>query len=191
MSMSVKKSLGVPYSDIPCRANEIWNHDNQFLQYYGCSNYIYGSCGFDCVYKFSVQPCSCDLSKGNNECSMLQYIDCILPKLNEYYAHNHSSKCECFPMCTETFYDYQMSALKYANRSTLLIHQVGNMTVKDLRKNISLFIYFDSIEYEAMEQVPSKTLGKLIADTGGQMGLFLGASIMTIFEILELLYLIL
>ena len=56
---------------------------------------------------------------------------------------------------------------------------------------ISLYVYFQSMDYRTIEQVPAKTGSEIIADIGGQLGLFVGASLITVFEILECSILIL
>ena len=64
-----------------------------------------------------------------------------------------------------------------------------NVTQKSfdyLSKNmISLYVFYQSMGYDTIEQVPAKTGSEIIAEIGGQMGLFLGASLITVFEILQ------
>ena len=55
-----------------------------------------------------------------------------------------------------------------------------------MKKNVILMsIYMKSLNVQVTEQQPSYDMYDIISDLGGQMGLFLGASIITWSEILE------
>ena len=61
-----------------------------------------------------------------------------------------------------------------------------------LSKNmISLLVYFQNMEYSVVEEVPATTRNEIIAQIGGQMGLFVGASLITVIEILKCVILVL
>eukprot|EP00057_Strongylocentrotus_purpuratus_P015885 XP_011670359.1 PREDICTED: amiloride-sensitive sodium channel subunit beta-like [Strongylocentrotus purpuratus] len=54
------------------------------------------------------------------------------------------------------------------------------------RSNMAkLEIYFDEFNYEYIRQDPAYTIPDLLSDMGGQLGLWLGLSVITIFEIFE------
>lgn len=58
-----------------------------------------------------------------------------------------------------------------------------------IRENfLVLDIFFEALNYEAIEQKKAYDLAGLLGDIGGQMGLFIGASILTILEILDYIY---
>ena len=48
---------------------------------------------------------------------------------------------------------------------------------------VSLQVYFETLQYTVIEQLPAMTLVGLLSNIGGQLGLFLGASLITICEI--------
>ncbi|EDL03132.1 amiloride-sensitive cation channel 3, isoform CRA_c [Mus musculus] len=50
-----------------------------------------------------------------------------------------------------------------------------------------LDIFFEALNYEAVEQKAAYEVSELLGDIGGQMGLFIGASLLTILEILDYL----
>ena len=189
----VMKTLNKPYSDLPCQTT-VTENENRFLQLSGYPLYSYGSCRFDCLYQHSVQPCNCEFFLGNRTCSLLQYVNCSYSKIMDFYKQYNSSSCACLKLCEEVQYDYQLSVLTYSTPSTSWSWDLQNWTYDSaeyLRENvISLHLYFDQLEYEIMEQIPAKSGGEIIADIGGQMGLFLGASLMTLCEIIEFLCLI-
>ncbi|KAG9340601.1 hypothetical protein JZ751_021156 [Albula glossodonta] len=51
-----------------------------------------------------------------------------------------------------------------------------------------LDIFFEALNYETIEQKKAYDLAGLLGDIGGQMGLFIGASILTILELFDYLY---
>ena len=63
-----------------------------------------------------------------------------------------------------------------------------NSTPFNLRKNlVYLDIFYDELSITQFIQVPSMTWSALLADLGGQMGLFLGMSAITAAEVIEYL----
>lgn len=60
-------------------------------------------------------------------------------------------------------------------------------TYQDLKMACtSFFIYFDPIAVTEISQSPSITLGDLISNIGGNLGLFIGLSLLSFFELFEL-----
>ncbi|KTF86701.1 hypothetical protein cypCar_00017635 [Cyprinus carpio] len=51
-----------------------------------------------------------------------------------------------------------------------------------------LDIFFEALNYETIEQKKAYDVAGLLGDIGGQMGLFIGASVLTILEILDYVY---
>ncbi|KAJ8260395.1 hypothetical protein GJAV_G00181600, partial [Gymnothorax javanicus] len=51
-----------------------------------------------------------------------------------------------------------------------------------------LDIFFEALNYETIEQKKAYEIAGLLGDIGGQMGLFIGASILTILELFDYLY---
>eukprot|EP00058_Branchiostoma_floridae_P006648 XP_002592136.1 hypothetical protein BRAFLDRAFT_85007 [Branchiostoma floridae] len=50
-----------------------------------------------------------------------------------------------------------------------------------------LNVYYESLNYELIQQMPAIETEGLLGDLGGQMGLFLGASFLSLVEIFEYL----
>ena len=58
----------------------------------------------------------------------------------------------------------------------------------DLRKNlVYLDVFYDELSVTKYTQVPAMTWSELLADLGGQMGLFLGMSAITAAEVVDYL----
>ncbi|XP_069815844.1 acid-sensing ion channel 2-like [Dendropsophus ebraccatus] len=58
----------------------------------------------------------------------------------------------------------------------------------DHQNILVLDIFFEALNYETIEQKKAYEVAGLLGDIGGQMGLFIGASILTILEIIDYLY---
>ena len=53
---------------------------------------------------------------------------------------------------------------------------------------LSLNVYYDSLVYTQIDEVPSTTMGEVLSQIGGQWGLFLGISILSFLETFEMIY---
>ncbi|XP_059163592.1 amiloride-sensitive sodium channel subunit gamma-2-like [Physella acuta] len=52
---------------------------------------------------------------------------------------------------------------------------------------IKLLIYYDDLNYETISEVPDYELFQLLSDVGGTIGLWIGLSLLSLFEVLQLL----
>lgn len=118
---------------------------------------------------------------------------------------NESLKCtkdECPPPCDQIFYETLISTAYWPADSIidLLLKKVGNMTLPDtisnssdelklfIRKNfLRLEIYYGTLESEELDIVPLYDWSKAMSEIGGQLGLWLGFSVLTGLELVELL----
>ena len=53
---------------------------------------------------------------------------------------------------------------------------------------INLKVYYPSLKITKVEQVPAYTFDELLSNVGGQLGLFLGASLLTMGEFIDYLF---
>ena len=67
-------------------------------------------------------------------------------------------------------------------------HSSGAQYIRD--NYILLHVFFPSLHYTVTEQVEAFTLDELMSNLGGQLGLFLGVSIITLIELLEAMLLV-
>lgn len=64
-----------------------------------------------------------------------------------------------------------------------------NLTSEDLKKNgVYVSVYFNSLEYKVIYQLPKTQLFDLVSNIGGMTGLFIGTSFLSIVEIFEFLF---
>ena len=165
--------LSKPYSKSKCIDNE---------------SYSFESCLLNCQTKICYEKCDCSpLSIDNKRaCTLSDLINCTDYDMKEYYQGG----CQCLPACTTVQYTSVISSALYPSDLTFrrLQHYGLNTSFEDFPKNnLVLKIYFESMEYVSEIQKPAITWDQLIADIGGQLGLFLGASFLTVIEAFQLL----
>ena len=116
-------------------------------------------------------------------------------------GNNCSTSCP-YP-CEETTYEssvsmavfpsekqvYALSAERTPGHDTEHDVEDERAAIEDnIRKSwVLLDIYFDQLTVTSYNQVPSMTWDAMLSDLGGQMGLFVGCSVITIAEIVEYL----
>ncbi|CAH2302822.1 Acid-sensing ion channel 2 [Pelobates cultripes] len=62
------------------------------------------------------------------------------------------------------------------------------MTRAGMENILVLDVFFEALNYETIEQRKAYEVAGLLGDIGGQMGLFIGASILTILELFDYIY---
>ena len=81
-----------------------------------------------------------------------------------------TTECSCPVPCHETTYEKTLSFLKWPNDN-----------------EYDVWIYFEEMLNEIVTELPEWTFTKLISDIGGQTGVWLGASVLSIVELLMLM----
>nr|XP_006818649.1 PREDICTED: uncharacterized protein LOC102804014 [Saccoglossus kowalevskii] len=101
--------------------------------------------------------------------------------------------------CQASRYSYSMTTSlavwpsdDYSNRLLHLLHVMNNKTksinTSTLRGNIALVhVYIDSLHIETVSQEKAYDVIDLFADIGGALGLWIGMSAVTLFEVIELI----
>ena len=53
---------------------------------------------------------------------------------------------------------------------------------------LKVIVSYDNLYYTSVDEVPSMTLNDLLGNLGGQLGLFIGISFLSLVEILEIAF---
>ncbi|XP_043931335.1 acid-sensing ion channel 4 [Protopterus annectens] len=169
-----------------CRGNVA---GEQIIQ--GFDTYSITACRLKCEKEAVLKKCDCRMvhMPGNEPlCSPANYTcaDQVLEALIE----DSSEKCECETPCNMTRYGKEISMVKIpSNRSARYLAKKYNTSEDYIRENfLVLDVFFEALNYETIEQKKAYELAGLLGDIGGQMGLFIGASVLTILEILDYIY---
>ena len=160
--------LGTPYSTDDC-------HDDQFADYKLSSRYTKFGCEVECYVRYFEEFLGCDYAHKLDDVRDCSLLETTLNAVDAY-SYMLSDKCVCLRPCNETVYSTDISAM--AHRNTL---SSADQSVK----KITVTVYYPTFDVTVVSQKPSYDLNSFVADVGGQMGFFLGASILTLSEFLE------
>ncbi|KAG7274760.1 hypothetical protein CRUP_006497 [Coryphaenoides rupestris] len=155
--------LPPPWGD--CKSTPI---DSEFF-----STYSITACRIDCETRYLVENCNC---------RMVHMPDFLVEKDNDY--------CVCETPCNMTRYGKELSMVRIPSKaSAKYLAKKFNKTEQYIGDNILVLdIFFEALNYEKIEQKKAYEIAGLLGDIGGQMGLFIGASVLTILEIFDYLY---
>ncbi|XP_077984806.1 acid-sensing ion channel 4-A-like [Glandiceps talaboti] len=128
-------------------------------------------------------------SKSN--CIMERITDEVASTCNctELYMEGSSNKAfdPCPVACDIAYYDTYPSYAKYPGSHILdYVQSKYNLSSQSVSENSAyVHIYFRELSYMYIEQVPAYDGMSFLGDFGGQMGLCLGASLLSAFECIE------
>ena len=184
---NVIRSLPKPYSDVDCVEDVGGYRYKGGLQ---SDIYSYEGCMVDCMTEKTAQPCNCTFDHDNSTgCTLDEFVFCLLARYGSHYMECNN----CLHPCEVTQYKAERAWMSLPGASLLHQHNISRQSsgAQYIRDNyILLHVYFPSLHYTVTEQVEAFTFDELISNLGGQLGLFLGASLMTMVELLEGLALI-
>uniref|UniRef100_H0YYD3 Acid sensing ion channel subunit 2 n=1 Tax=Taeniopygia guttata TaxID=59729 RepID=H0YYD3_TAEGU len=154
--------------------------------------YSVTACRIDCETRYIVENCNCRMVHMPGDapfCTPEQYKECAEPALS-LLAEKDSNYCICRTPCNLTRYNKELSMVKIPSKtSAKYLEKKFNKSEKYISENILVLdIFFEALNYETIEQKKAYEVAALLGDIGGQMGLFIGASILTILELFDYLY---
>ncbi|XP_063079136.1 acid-sensing ion channel 2 [Engraulis encrasicolus] len=154
--------------------------------------YSVTACRIECETRYIVENCNCRMvhMPGDSPyCTPEQYKDCAEPALVALSAEE-SSSCICRTPCNMTRYNKELSMVKIPSKtSARYLEKKFNRSEKYITDNILVLdVFFEALNYETIEQKKAYEVAGLLGDIGGQMGLFIGASILTILELFDYAY---
>ncbi|XP_072549287.1 acid-sensing ion channel 2 isoform X1 [Salminus brasiliensis] len=161
--------------------------DSGFFQVYSVT-----ACRIECETRYIVENCNCRMvhMPGDSPyCTPEQYKDCAEPALAALSAVE-GSNCICRNPCNMTRYNKELSMVKIPSKtSARYLEKKFNRSEKYITDNILVLdVFFEALNYETIEQKKAYEVAGLLGDIGGQMGLFIGASILTILELFDYAY---
>ncbi|XP_051542570.1 acid-sensing ion channel 1C-like isoform X3 [Myxocyprinus asiaticus] len=174
--------LPPPWGD--CRSTPM---DSEFF-----STYSITACRIDCETRYLLENCNCrmvHMPGTSTVCTPEQYKDCADPAL-DFLVEKDNDYCVCETPCNMTRYGKELSMVKIPSKaSAKYLAKKFNKTEQYIGDNILVLdIFFEALNYEKIEQKKAYEVAGLLGDIGGQMGLFIGASVLTILEIFDYLY---
>ncbi|RDD47924.1 Acid-sensing ion channel 5 [Trichoplax sp. H2] len=193
------KKLEKPWGE--CGSRKLLFHE--FYSHVACIDEV------SAIYASTLCNCSIIGAFGPyGACDSVKFITCIVPILAKARVQANENIAAC-PVACETYtyptvISYGNLALipisslitNYLNVSGIIRHAQSLDWIKDpnystanfVRDNILyLDIYYSDLHTNAIEQKRATGFAEVLSNIGGQMGLFIGASIITIAEILQYL----
>lgn len=140
-----------------------------------------------------------------NMCSSISEIICSNEGFIEFYEHS-SRKMECIPKCPEqcetvdfethhSFTQYSSNLLKSFSQNSKfgslmrLFYNTSKIDMDLTRQSLtSLTIFYKKLTYDLYQEVPQVTTNDLLSKIGGVLGLLLGGSLISIFEVFVLIF---
>ncbi|KAM8982490.1 acid-sensing ion channel 1 isoform 4-T4 [Sarcophilus harrisii] len=108
----------------------------------------------------------------------------------DFLVEKDQDYCVCEMPCNLTRYGKELSMVKIPSKaSAKYLAKKFNKSEQYIGENILVLdIFFEVLNYETIEQKKAYEIAGLLGDIGGQMGLFIGASILTVLELFDYAY---
>ncbi|XP_064609109.1 acid-sensing ion channel 4-B-like [Liolophura sinensis] len=138
--------------------------------------YDLNACRFECRHDYIFSECQCRTSYDPDK----------------FMAENGYKNCSCLPPCEWSMYTPRVSMGDYPSLALMDMidneESESNFTQTQYRQNfLKLTITFDQFLLETVKQVPKFSSESIVSTLGGQMGMFLGASLLSAVEFLDFL----
>ncbi|PNJ08937.1 ASIC3 isoform 1, partial [Pongo abelii] len=151
--------------------------------------YTLMGCRLACETRYVARKCGCRMVYMPGDapvCSPQQYKNCAHPAID---AMLRKDSCACPNPCASTRYAKELSMVRIPSRAAarFLARKLNRSEAYIAENVLALDIFFEALNYETVEQKKAYEMSELLGDIGGQMGLFIGASLLTILEILDYL----
>ncbi|GFS18516.1 acid-sensing ion channel 1-like [Elysia marginata] len=201
ISKNVKEGLPPPFDAFgsgACVDTESEHFENPLKRY---PKYSKELCEAECFVDYVVQECGgCRhfFHPGNESvCHLKHLAQCFRDAEVTYYGggqKNDSSlppaaSCNCLMPCRQEFYSASVSSAPF--RPTQYFKEIQRQAGMPVISNIAYvhFFYSDPV-VTTMKQVAIYSTEGLLGNIGGQIGLFMGFSLVTVAEMLELIFLL-
>ncbi|CAB9519788.1 Acid-sensing ion channel [Seminavis robusta] len=156
-------------------------------------------CRTSCLQEFSRVFCGCrqygdpdttlpycksqaDENNNNKETNETQEL-CILQQsgLEDEFLKD---SCDCPVPCTQQLYSVSFSFSQLSRNFAQQLAREFNYTDDAIPNNlVDVVVNMNTIRYDLMEESKDKSFSSLISDLGGQMGFFMGISLISIVEL--------
>uniref|UniRef100_A0A8C6YQT4 Acid sensing ion channel subunit family member 5 n=1 Tax=Nothoprocta perdicaria TaxID=30464 RepID=A0A8C6YQT4_NOTPE len=154
-------------------------------------------CLRECKARYIQDWCGClpfILPGNGTECDIQKFYTCVYPALYEIDLEGlctvgtHNSTCPV--PCEETDYPTTVTYSSFAGEKAIkFISAKLKKSPEYIRQNlVHIDIKYNDLNYKTTQQQKALTVAELLADVGGQLGLFCGASMITIIELLEYIF---
>ncbi|XP_035679932.1 uncharacterized protein LOC118418200 [Branchiostoma floridae] len=163
--------------------------------------YTYETCQHSCLQAALLEKCGCSdelIAINSTLCSVLNNTqECCRQEVRKRHEDG-DLLCDCHQSCTEDSYTLWLSSSLWPSDSYVWyvlenIHtrsQSQNLPLspEELRQNLArVHVYFRDLNYELITENPTYTEESVLSGLGGLLGLYVGLSVITVFEFINLL----
>ncbi|XP_077984573.1 bile acid-sensitive ion channel-like [Glandiceps talaboti] len=158
------------------------------LNYY--DSYSMSGCILERQLQVIKDQCSCrpiGFPGNDTVCDILSMLQCVDPLMG--YIDNSRDIVPCSVPCNYTSYPITISYATVPSYSVSEDYRsFYGLPLEYTRENfVYVDIYYSELSYQQYTQTKAMTESALLSDIGGQLGLFIGASVITLLEYLEYL----
>ncbi|GIX74766.1 degenerin-like protein unc-105 [Caerostris extrusa] len=122
--------------------------------------------------------------------------DCAFNVTEDIY---NRPDCNCLSPCSETIYEYAVTSSKLNQNfyrmvkaiRTLRVDPNGNqtyMSYEDKKSMVGIKVYYNTFQVSTNKEVPNYSWETLMANIGGNLGFFMGLTLVTFLEIAEFIW---
>ncbi|CAD5124750.1 DgyrCDS13017 [Dimorphilus gyrociliatus] len=164
--------------------------------YGNCNNdatYRQATCFHNCSSNYVAKHCGCidiDMTPKDKVpiCAPLNF-PCTRKKLIDYFKNQEFRKCDCPSQCDIITYQSSISGSPISDYYLQVINKdQPSLTAAEVDKNIVIVsIYFSSMISEEVTESAAYSWLALMSDVGGAFGLILGATFLTLVELIDFL----
>ena len=191
--------LGQPYSNC---LNDLRTFDTEFYRNLIALNAVYrqSDCLTFCLGEILNKSCN-SLSSNFSEAELQTSNKCRFNYTKYWLSKNfEESNCSkyCPHECNSQSYSvvssfsqfsslaYALEKMKYLTKQGILT-EIMNMTAEKIKKSfLAVNVYYKDFSYSVVSQQPKTQLFDLISKIGGLLGLFVGMSLLSFGELLEI-----
>ncbi|XP_071483146.1 epithelial sodium channel subunit beta-like [Diadema antillarum] len=194
--------LGHPYTNCSLDFAE----GNIFRDKFSHLDYSRSTCEKNCFFKGVLENCKCADPRYRYDNSIpvcntsIPRIDECVDQIEENYTLG-LIPCNCTMPCRQQNYHYTISEAHWPNDGYMEEVKEGIAEISDsLRRQLTqdpnfiednvvkVGVFYDNLQFQYIYQTPAYDWYSLVSDLGGQVGLWIGVSVLTIFEFVELVY---
>jgi hypothetical protein len=180
------------------------NTDAYFLNLKGKFPYAYTQqlCLIECLDSISIEKFNCSLPFDLSHLDVKVCGPRIIDLIEKYFISNVAEIFQfCLPKCpfecNQTIYKTSLSFVSIIGNNIYrsIIRNNSNLALDFVSRTIdsaqaeksfvNVYIYYESLSYTESSEMPQMNVGQLLASIGGNLGLFLGVSVFSLAEIVE------
>ncbi|XP_046582494.1 acid-sensing ion channel 1-like [Haliotis rubra] len=146
----------------------------------------------ECEMDFIVSMCNCkDFTNPSGDfayCTPQQFLECYIPAKAKYLQTDIGCEAGCPEACRYTTFTTQHSSSPLTRNYITAYTKAKGKTEEYWRRNLAILeMYLSSMTYEHIEKQVGYEILDLFCDIGGALGLLLGASLLTVLEVFDVL----